>query len=395
MKTRKTKTAAQISPDKTTTKSKSWTMRNGDSEQVLKDFPDDHFDSVVCDPPYGLSSDTMDGQHVARVIQSWMTNDNLETKGRGFAGAEWDAFVPPPSLWKEVFRVVKPGAYVAAFSSSRTDDLLKLSLRLAGFEITDTVAYILRGGFPKYVDLGRAVEKRLRQWGHTPPEAHNDTTAVRTDLSGQSFLQSLQRKKSHGQSEQTVIEPSHYISKRWADYHSNLKNAFQPIILARKPAWSSTTDNLIVYGVGALNIGDCRIPRADNDDDAGGLDATKLGRYPANVIGELGEDNSKFFFNPHNAISKRPSSVDKDLYMPEGIKNDHPTPKPVELMEWLVRLVTPPGGTILDPFTGSGSTGIAALHQGFNFVGVEMGQYYYDIAVKRLTNCHGTLSEVS
>ena len=392
MKIQKTKTATQILPSNTATKAKSWTMLNGDSEQVLKNFPENHFDSVVCDPPYGLSSDTMDGQHVARVIQSWMTNDNLETKGRGFAGAEWDAFVPPPSLWKEVFRVVKPGAYVAAFSSSRTDDLLKLSLRLAGFEITDTVAYILRGGFPKYVDLGRAVEKRLRQWGHTPPEAHNDTTAIRTDLSGQSFLQSLQRKKTHGRSEQTVVEPSHDLSKRWADYHSNLKSAFQPIILARKPAWSSTIDNLIVHGVGALNIGGCRIPRADNDDAEEGLDSVELGRYPANVIGELGEDNSKFFFNPHNAISKRPNAADKDLYMPEGIKNDHPTPKPVSLMEWLTRLITPPNGLVLDPFAGSGSSGIAALHEECCFVGIELDPRYHELASSRLRNCENTKS---
>ena len=141
-----------------------------------------------------------------------------------------------------------------------------------------------------------------------------------------------------------------------------------------------------------MNIGGCRIPRADNDDAEEGLDSVELGRYPANVIGELGEDNSKFFFNPHNAISKRPNAADKDLYMPEGIKNDHPTPKPVSLMEWLTRLITPPNGLVLDPFAGSGSSGIAALHEECCFVGIELDPRYHELASSRLRNCENTKS---
>jgi len=101
----------------------------------------------------------------------------------------------------------------------------------------------------------------------------------------------------------------------------------------------------------------------------------------------LGGDNDNWFFNPYNVISNRPTQADKDVYLPLGVVNDHITPKPIALMEWLTRLVTPTGGKVLDPFTGSGSTGISALHEGFEFVGVELDAHYHEIASLRLANC--------
>jgi site-specific DNA-methyltransferase (adenine-specific) len=377
MTKRKAKTAAQKPQNLAPT----WQMLCGESKKVLEQFPDNYFDSVVTDPPYSLSSETLDTQSVIKVMQSWLGNGSAQFTERGYGNEAWDV-MPGPETWKQVYRVMKPGSYLAAFSASRTDDLLKMALRLSGFEVVDTIAYVYRNGFPKAVDIGRALEKRLRTWGHQPPQSHNDSVRVQTELSGSSYVKSLKRQVKRPQTEQVVLEPSHELSQKWADYHTHLKPSYQPIVIARKPHGGTTLDNIIVNGTGALNIGKCRLPRNDNT-----TAKVELGRYPANVVGDLGADNDNWFFNPYNVISNRPTQADKDVYLPLGVMNDHITPKPIALMEWLTRLVTPTRGKVLDPFTGSGSTGISALHEGFEFVGVELDAHYHEIASLRLANC--------
>lgn len=399
MKKRKTSASARISADTT---GNSWRMHLGKSEDVLKTYPENHFHSVVCDPPYGLSQFSNNPDRIADVLQSWLNNDNVKNGESGFLNESWDSMVPSPALWREVYRVMRPGAYLAAFSGSRNQDLMAISLRLAGFQLVDVVAYIMRRSFPMLPDLGRSIEKKIRKWGYVPSDDHQDMNAIQTNLSGGTFQKSIKRKATHIKTKQIVVQPSHELSKTWSDFHTGLKQSYQPILLARKPALGTTVDNLIQWGTGALNIGATRLEISSNDDEPNSNSRTKtqspfensgrnLGKYPSNVLGDLGKENDQYFFNPHNVISRRPTLKDKNIYMPDGVKNDHPTPKPPSLMEWLVRLVTPVGGTVLDPFAGSGTTGIAALHEAFSFVGVEADQHYHEIAHARIANCDHAL----
>jgi DNA modification methylase len=367
-----------------------WVMKQGDCLEVMKSLPDDNFDSVVTDPPYALSTTTNDPSFIPKLMTAWLDGKSIQSGSSGYGGAYWDALPVSPEIWKQVYRILKPGAYAAVFSAARTDDLTKLSLRLGGFEINDSIAFIVRDSFPKYQDVGRAIEKRLRSWGHKPDNDHEDTHTFGTSLKGSAIKESLYREKKMTKKERISIEPSTELSRQWSDHHTHLKSAYQPIILAKKPIWSDTVDNIMRYGVGALNIGKCRIPSADNQNSSfeDPRDSQHgIGKYPANVLGHLGEENEKYFLNPTNIIGHRTRPKDRDTYMPDGKVNDHPTVKPYELLEWLTCLVTPKGGTILDPFSGSGSTGIAAIRQGFGFTGIELSPHYHDIAESRLREC--------
>ena len=282
--------------------------------------------------------------------------------GRGFGGKSWDAFVPPPAVWDECLRVLKPGGHLLAFAGARTFDLMGLSIRLAGFEIRDSVAWLYGSGFPK---------------GQVDDEGRGP----------------------------------------------NLKPAFEPVVLGRKPFTGSLKANIAKYGTGALNIDEARIPTTDKlggghttnggqmphvwrrpwMDDADAVEAAaarsraavarseELGRYPANVI--LDEDQataldeqtaaeraaSRFFYVAKPPKAERP--------VVDGVS--HPTIKPVTLMRYLVKLVTPPGGVILDPFAGSGTTVEAALDEGFEVIAIEREPSYIPLIDVRIGRAGG------
>lgn len=367
-----------------------WTILEGDCEAVLKTVPSNSIDSVVTDAPYGMSQAANDPQQVAKIMQAWLNGETPKVNGGGYAGAEWDSLPPSPNIWREVFRVLKPGGYAAVFASSRTDDLTKMALRLAGFEINDTISFITKASFPRHQDIGRALETRLRKWGHRPDEGHKDGQQKLCDLHGNAYRDSIYRKGGRKHIIADIVKPSHDLSRKWSGYHTHLKSFHQPIIIAKKPVWSNVLDNVIRYGVGALNTDSCAIPLPENDNllvSSLDSDAAKKGRYPANVVGDLGQENKKYFVNATYYIGKRTMPKDRDEYMPEGEINTHPTCKTLDLMDWLTKLVTPTGGKILDPFTGSGSTGISAVRQGFEFVGIELDSTYASIAKKRLEVC--------
>jgi site-specific DNA-methyltransferase (adenine-specific) len=128
----------------------------GNNIEVLKTFPDNSIDSVVTDPPYGLGKEP----NAIEVLQSWITKGYHEVKGKGFMGKEWDAFVPQPNFWKEIYRVLKPGGYVLSFAGTRTYDWMVMAVRLAGFEIRDMIAWLYGSGFPKSLDISKAIDKR-------------------------------------------------------------------------------------------------------------------------------------------------------------------------------------------------------------------------------------------
>src|SRR5699024_10060522 len=133
---------------------------HGDCLEELKKLDDNSVDAVVCDPPYGLSNTKP--QQVADVLKAWVTGDTVSVPAKrgGFMGADWDSFVPPPAVWEECMRVLKPGGHMAVFAGARTQDLMGLSIRLAGFEIRDTLGWIYGSGFPKSMDISKAIDKR-------------------------------------------------------------------------------------------------------------------------------------------------------------------------------------------------------------------------------------------
>lgn len=492
----------------------SYSIYAGDCIDQLAKLPENSVDSVVCDPPYGLSKEP----DIVEVMTHWINGDDYIHRGGGFMGKKWDSFVPGPSVWKAIYRVLKPGGYLLAFAGTRTVDLMGIAIRLGGFEIRDTIHWIYGSGFPKSLNVAKAIDKAA---------GSNDEEAV-----------------------------------AWGGWGTSLKPSHEPILLCRKPLSEKTVvKNVLKHGTGALNIDGTRVGIADgfgggrkatsgfvNGYEGDGFAASTTGRWPANTIlthsagckqvgtyqvkgrtinrwddgakpfgggagheftgeqfpddevvtyecesgcpvaemdtqsgerkaggkvkghepsrtGQNGiyghwgrvenqphndkggasrffqifeqiEEDPGFFYGAKATKSERNLGLDKledkagtapvgtglkcrkcekqkvnmpgsmcvcdepDWYVPvsNGLrKNFHPTVKPVKLMQYLCRLVTPPGGAVLDPFMGSGTTGVAALKEGFRFIGVEKDETYAEIYRARLryaANGRGTVRRV-
>ena len=337
--------------------------------EVLKDLGDNSIDSVVSDPPYGLSQ--ISTQVFNECMLKWCTDDrSFMPSSKGFMGKSWDSFVPPPSLWDEVYRVLKPGGHALIFAGSRTQDLMGLSLRLAGFEMRDCVQWIYGSGFPKSLNIGKQLEE-------------------------------------------------------WEGWGTALKPAYEPALLVRKPLRGSVAQNVLENGVGGINVDGGRIETDDGDDYGRSTANSKgitgqsnneliygtyqphvsdymspLGRWPSNVIMdehvECGEWK-RFFYCAKASRQEREKGLDVFQESISGVgalrdegraklkrKNIHPTVKPIDLMRYLCRLITPTGGTVLEPFMGSGSTGIGAIKEGFDFIGIEREEEYFEIAKARI-----------
>ncbi len=313
-------------------------IHHGDSLDVLKTLEPNSIDAVVTDPPYGLN----------------------------FMGKKWDYDVPSLALWIEIWRVLRPGGHVLSFGGTRTYHRMVVNIEHAGFEIRDQVQWIYGSGFPK---------------------SHN--------LPG--------------------------------GFGTALKPANEPIVLARKPLSEKTVAaNVLKWGCGALNIEGSRIgtdkvpsKKCIGDKYAGfkgNVQGENLpwtytqGRWPANVLfdesaAEMLGEPSRFFYVAKASKRERNAGLEGmpvvrkshmqtkngegERSMKEGFpdtfqQNHHPTVKPIKLMEYLCKLITPPGGVILDPFMGSGSTGVAAKNLGFKFIGIEMNEEYLEIAKRRI-----------
>ncbi len=318
------------------------TVFNGNNMNSLKSLPDNSIDSVVTDPPYGLS----------------------------FMGKKWDHDVPSVEFWKEVYRVLKPGGHVLSFGGTRTYHRMAVNIEDAGFEIRDQIMWIYGQGFPKSHNIGKSVEK----------------------ING---------------------------SSEFEGFGTALKPANEPICVARKPiSEKSIAFNVIKYGTGGLNIDGCKIGDERITTQGYGktgfvstenhIPTTHEGRFPSNVIidevaGEEIGDPRKFFYCPKVSTKERNLGLDSmESQRIEGRdggqdsrnvpfknrtnerKNIHPTVKPVDLMRYLIKLVTPKNGVVLDPFMGSGSTGVGALIEGFQFIGMEMDNGYFEIAKQRI-----------
>lgn len=405
-------------------------LLNGDNIELLKNLPDNSVDSVITDPPYGLS----------------------------FMNKKWDHQVPSVDFWKEVYRVLKPGGHVLSFGGTRTYHRMTVNIEDAGFEIRDQIMWLYGSGFPKSHNIGKSVDKirgNEREGG----------SVSKREIDGNSY---------QGNKERYDVEPSKGTSE-WEGWGTALKPANEPICVARKPLSEKTVAlNVLKWGTGGINIDGCRV-EADNKmiehlekyGNGYGGDGTSMfgtnketkiygsteGRFPANIIldeeagmaldeqsGESkssksnmksaqsgnndgrynwnnGDKNnfesvrghndkggaSRFFYCPKVSKKERNAGCDEleDKVIegrdagqderavafkkrPTPTKNIHPTVKPISLMAYLVRLVTPPNGIVLDPFMGSGSTGCAAVKEGFRFCGMEMDEEYFKIATKRI-----------
>jgi site-specific DNA-methyltransferase (adenine-specific) len=340
-------------------------IHQGDCREVMASLPAASVDSIVTDPPYGLD----------------------------FMGREWDHGVPGVPFWTEALRVLKPGGHMVAFGGTRTYHRLTCAIEDAGFEVRDCLMWLYGSGFPKSLDVSKAIDKTRREW---------------------------------------------------SGWGTALKPAWEPIILARKPLIGNVATNVQEHGTGALNIDGCRVDAEsggrpailrrndkslDGDVYGSGINGSKAigltakGRWPANLVldeeagamldeqtGELtsgarsktvirGSEKARGIYNKGwdgDGTTAYPDDVpassggaSRFFYCAKASKKDrgegntHPTVKPNALMRWLVRLVTPPGGIVLDPFMGSGSTGVAAKAEGFQFIGLELDPAYIEIARKR------------
>ena len=508
---------------------------HGNNIDVLKQIADNTIDAIVTDPPYGLGKEP----NAEELMKDWIEKGYHEISGTGFMGKEWDAFVPQPVFWKEVFRVLKHGGHVVSFFGTRTYDWGVMAMRFAGFEVRDCIQWIYGSGFPKSYNVGKGIEGKI-VLGDSNPSKFKDLKGVTSKQSiglGNADFISGHKNKAYDKTK-IDVEYQSIEGKQWEGWGSALKPANEPIVLARKPLEKglSIAENVLKWGTGGINIDGCRIGLSKGDDSRLGgngswktdkaaknvyeggyegkhIESSSLGRFPANLIlshspmcklnglkkvgsGKEGGYNyegnvydvegfvpnnspsansnrgietiedwtchddcpirimdeqsgvsksgknieekgtggiwqkssglpvgnqygdtggsSRFFYCAKASKSERNNGLNgfkektsgslnfrnpslsgrsEDAPSVEAMggltnpkQNFHPTVKPVKLMQYLVRLITPPNGKVLDPFCGSGTTGIACKLEGFEFVGIEQDAEYCKIAEARIQN---------
>lgn len=355
--------------------------------------------------------------------------------GISFMGKKWDYDVPQVELWKEVLRVLKPGGHALVACGTRTQHRMAVNLEDAGFEIRDIVAWVYGSGFPKSLNIGKSVDKL--QGNDREITGVSDSKGIRSGAGN--FVGDNYEKQNYDVTKGT---------SQYEGWGTDLKPAMELWTLCRKPLEEKTVaQNVLKYGTGGINIDESRveIPEGDNSGWSGSEtwneDSTftekgnctsrnkPSGRFPANLIHDNSEEvrecfpetkpsksakrgvqskgysagieyekagtetntvrghndsggsASRFFYCAKSSKSERNKGTDE---LEKG--NNHSTVKPIALMRYLCKLITPVGGTILDPFTGSGSTGIGAKLEGFNFIGIELDSEYVKIAEARINS---------
>lgn len=389
---------------------------HGDSREALKAIPDDHFDSCVCDPPYALVSiQKRFGKPGSAPAKG---NDAYMRASAGFMGAQWDtgetAF--DPEFWREVLRVMKPGAHLVAFSGTRTYHRMACAIEDAGFEIRDQLQWLYGSGFPKSHDVSKGIDRAA---GAKPIET-GEVKRASIQRNGEGAAWDAGAFASHPEETKrvAVTRPATDAALTWQGWGTALKPACEPIVLARKPLSEGTiAANVLRWGTGALNIDGCRVASEESTiRPFGQQDKTRAagygfsgaatggsdrGRWPANVIHDGSEEVIAAFpqttsgtFSGHRNEPKTngiyggfalqdeaghvgdSGSAARFFYTAKADADDrlgssHPTVKPVDLMQWLVRLVTRKGGLVLDPFAGTGTTGEACIREGMRAVLIE------------------------
>ena len=367
---------------------------NGDCQEGMKRIAPNSIDAIVTDPPYEL---------------------NFMGKGWDNAGVSFNK-----ETWKKCLRVLKPGGYLLAFGGTRTYHRIACAIEDAGFEIRDCIIWLYGSGFPKSMDIEKAINKRDGIEFKSKPAKGVDFMNANDD----GWHNTLNQLEQIGESSNRA--------KNWQGWGTALKPSYEPIIVARKPFKGSLVDNVMKYGVGGLNIDECRVGdeihsvnindftnqhgnRFGNGEPIAKLGEKKVvGRFPANTILDTqeGEGWRRYFYCAKASKKDRDEGLEefeKDItddgrnkpidnpYLRGKTKrhNTHPTVKPTSLMQYLIRLVAPKGATILDPFMGSGSTGKAVMYENrergadYSFIGIEMNTEYCKIAEARIEHAKG------
>lgn len=251
---------------------------HADCLDALRDLPDESAHAVVTDPPYGLAN--TDSPHVMETLSRWFAGErDYLPAGAGFMGKAWDAFVPPPAVWDECYRVLKPGGHLLAFAGSRTQDLMGLSIRLAGFDLRDTITWLYGSGFPKSLDVGKAIDKAA---GATREVVATERSPFRMadKFMGDAYMSTqtgdTRETDADGYIVKKITAPATPEAQQWDGWGTALKPASEPIVVARKPPAGTVATNVLAHGTGALNIDACRVGWRDTQSSAG--------RWPANVV---------------------------------------------------------------------------------------------------------------
>lgn len=464
----------------------------GDCMQRMAEMDEASVDAIVTDPPYGINfmgkawdgkaieeaasrpvalggvqrltgSPDSDSRHLIERTGSAFANRAGEAGAYDFSLKGNRAFQQWVEQWAtEALRVLRPGGHALVFGGTRTYHRLAAGLEDAGFEIRDCLAWMYGSGFPKSLDVAKAIDKRVGTEGAWRREDHPGRSGSR-QFDGDIIGQGNHASPANPEGLRHVYEAGSTEGQQWAGWGTPLKPAFEPIVVARKPLVGTVAGNVLKHGTGALNIDDCRIGDTvetwpatrsfasgissgyTNGIEKGETQSTgeaPPGRWPANVVldeeaaaildeqtgvsfsgqprderglggiwqpsadgipagPQYGDSGgaSRFFYCAKVSAAERNAGLLDFEELSAGVlegrrdgslgsitrsRNIHPTVKPVSLMRWLVRLVTPPDGLILDPFLGSGSTGIGAVLEGFRFVGIEREQNYMDIARARI-----------
>ena len=401
-------------------------IRIGNCIDLMSEMADNSIDAVVTDPPYEL----------------------------GFMGKSWDAsgIAYNTEVWRQCLRILKPGGHLLAFGGSRTYHRLACAIEDAGFDIRDQIMWVYGSGFPKSMNIGKAIDKAS---GAT-------RTVVGVGKSGKNrnVLNAANYPDTFG-GDYEITEAATQEAKQWEGWGTALKPAHEPIVVARKAVDGTIAQNVMTWGTGGINIDGCRVRREDGDDSVagsrtatfgtqetvsggngtGGWEQNDAGRFPANFIHDgsdevlqlfpnskagkpqekrgtggiwgkgdghsipvgpsYGDDGSaaRFFYCAKPSTAERNAGLDglqkkkadtrsdvaagmwKDKNAAH--QNHHPTVKPITLMRYLIKLVVPPNGIVLDPFLGSGTTGVAAIQENISWLGFEMNPEYADIARRR------------
>jgi site-specific DNA-methyltransferase (adenine-specific) len=384
----------------------------GDCLEVMRTLPDASVDAVVTDPPYGLA----------------------------FMGKRWDYDVPTVEVWAECLRVLKPGGHLLAFAGTRTQHRMAVRIEDAGFEIRDMIAWAYGSGFPKSLDVSKAIDKAAG--AERELVGSRKLTGTARIIGGQGGATAGRAADAYAEGETrdtlSITAPATPEAQQWAGWGTALKPALEPITMARKPLEGTVAANVLAHGTGGLNVDGCRVEGmapvtvqgqsaragevygADQRDQRV-FEPHASGRWPANLIHDGSDEVVGLFpaqagaaapasgpahddrICAHNSMNRMPGmkgrapqfhadtgSAARFFYTAKASRDDresgntHPTVKPTDLMRYLCRLVTPPGGVVLDPFMGSGSTGKAAMLEGFGFIGIEREAAYHAIAERRI-----------
>lgn len=376
------------------------TVHHGDALNVLPTLPAESVHAVVCDPPYGLEFMGKDWD------APWKRGDDINADA-GFT-TEMRAFQDWCQQWAvECLRVLKPGGHLLGFGGTRTAHRLASAIEDAGFEVRDSIAWLYGGGFPKSHDVSKAIDKAAG--------AQREVVGMRAkvDSYGPAAGNKVYGSGADHGGIQEITDPATDAARQWEGWGTALKPAHEPIVVARKPLVGTVARTVSEHGTGALNIDGCRV--ATTDDLNGGGDFQQLwGRWPANVVLDpdaaaevdlqSGVAKSKASVGRQTAKHGTPALGDFDdsggasrffpvfrweakapaAERPQVNGTAHPTVKPISLMRWLVRLVTPPGGTVCDPFLGSGTTAQACRAEGMKCIGIELADDYLPLIRARL-----------